>query len=534
MSTTNNKEATSNRNTDVDIGDVSQQIKRARVESHDSNINRVSGKENEKYKKKQDIRLESVQPILESLPVDFLYDSCKTLASNTLSSAIRVHEGGLKIKTMLNQLSKDKVPSTIRYHEGFVNTYRKPNEDKWQSEYDKLNDKGKEILKQVEVRIVKEVFIPTKEVELRKLKEDHRCLVIEKLMGVSLVYSNYLANVEKFKPKPNENATPTHWDSIEIAQRAVENYVDTDPYFLDFIYVKDFNEFGEYFREHKSIDIEKLQLTKTPTKPPTQPPQDTSTDVNSSSSKNETSNDSNSDKNSNEDTSGSTTTMEMEVEDVTEKEVKKRSEKKELRIVKETIRTVEDFLFDSVPSLTYDLFSTYLNKEGMHLAKEATKAYIKKQKTTELTDEVANIVNAEQTVNSKTLDGMVEDKVTREFDRRNTQGKKGEKKVTFDPSTKNASRSSKVSKSNLPTPKNSKGGPKNQGPNAQKNGTNGKNQKTKQKSKSQQKTKTNHQQKSKSKNESQGPKQQTKKRKRNQDEGNKGSRSDKKRKFSKK
>ena len=138
MSSKTSKEATSNEKPTVSIGNASQQeLKRARVESHDSNKDRVSDKRSAKLSKKQEKRLLPVQSVLKSLPEkDILHDRCKSLASDALSSAIC-----LKIQTMIDQLHNDKVPSTIHYHETFVPTYKKPNKDIWQSSFDKLHEK---------------------------------------------------------------------------------------------------------------------------------------------------------------------------------------------------------------------------------------------------------------------------------------------------------------------------------------------------------------------------------------------------------
>ena len=95
---------------------------------------------------------------------------------------------------MLDQLEKGKVPSSIRFHESFEIAYKKPNKENGQIVFDKLNEKGKEILLETEKKLVHEVFIPSKEEERKMLSLQHQEKVIDKLMEVSLIYSNYLTN----------------------------------------------------------------------------------------------------------------------------------------------------------------------------------------------------------------------------------------------------------------------------------------------------------------------------------------------------
>ena len=220
--------------------------------------------------------------MLESLPESILFDSAKSLASVALSYAIRVHECGLKIQTMNDQLKVDKVPSTIRYHETFMPTYKKPNKESWQLEFDKLQEKGKDILFETEKRLVNEVFIPTKEKDQEMLFTEHQDVVIGKLMDLSLVYSHYSTNVERFRARQSHNQQNVkNLDTVEIAQRAVTKYFESDMNIYAYLGIKNCSDLTPIFKQYSSVDEDKVIFnpkSSDPLTPPSSPPpQDTTT-----------------------------------------------------------------------------------------------------------------------------------------------------------------------------------------------------------------------------------------------------------------
>ena len=466
--------------------------------------------------------------MLESLPVDILYDKCKGLASDALSSAIRVHEGGLRIQTMHEQLSKEQVPSTIHYHESFGITYRKPNEEKWLLEYEKLNEKGKNALFDLEKWLVNEVFIPTKEVELKVLQNEHRTLAVDRIFNVSLSYSYYLTNIQKFKAKQQARNTIVSWDPVEIALRAFEQYIANDIEMYTYINVAGIDELTEAVKQHKKIDASKVNMrmeaasrsSETTSDPnPTNLPQDPSAnDVHrredtekSTSDRTMTIGDSSlspSVSEASESSSSNSTNIEEEEEKVNEVINEKWKEA--------VILKIKNFLKDTIPKLTYNLLETYLEKEYEKLAYDATAASLKKQEKEELAEEVAKLVDEEKTVQSKTLNSIIQDRVSREFDKRNN-----EKRSTSNSTNKHSS-------------KKARGGPKNQDQKAP--NKNGAEKKKRNNSKSTSTSKSANKKKNNSSNQTPASQEQSSSRKRKRDQGdsNNDSRKGKRRKNSRK